>query len=277
MPVHIFRRQLEYIKKHYQPLKLCDLVAARLRDGVYPSHAVVITVDDGYADFYRWAFPLLQEFEIPATVFVVTGLLDGAGWIWIDKVLYLCEHACGIPIFAEENQSALFRVIRLLPVTGRDSLINELIEESNVSIPAEVPEKYALMSWEQLQEVANSGLIEIGSHTRTHPILAYVNEKDSWEELYTSRCEIQQRLSVPVQSFCYPNAMPGDYRQDQVEMLRRAGYLCATVAQFGYISAQSNIFTLPRITGNTEDMDLFLMSLDGVKYFKQRILGYDFA
>jgi len=273
MPAHIFRRQLKYIKKHYRPLKLCDLVAARLRDGVYPSRAVVITVDDGYADFYRWALPLLREFEIPATIFVVSGLVDLNAWIWVDHVLYLCEHARGVPILAEEKQDSLFRALMRLPVAERDYRVKELAKQAKVSIPAEAPPNYALMSWEQLREVADSGLIEIGSHTRTHPILAYVNEKESWEELHTSRCEIQERLSVPVRSFCYPNGMPGDYREvEQVEMLRRAGYQCATASHFGYVSLQSNIFTLPRIGGNARDMNLFLKYLDGAEYFQQRWL-----
>lgn len=277
MSAHIFRQQLEYITKHYHPLKLCDLVAARLRDGEYPSRAVVITVDDGYANFYRWVFPLLQEFQIPATVFVVTGLPDRAGWIWIDQILHLCEFARGVPELAKENQTSLFNELRSLPVSERDTRIAELVAEANTSIPAEPPPKYAPMSWDQLQEVADSGLIEIGSHTRTHPILAYVNEEDSWKELYTSRCEIEERLGVSVQSFCYPHARPGDYRQDQVEMLPRAGYRCATGSDFGYVSAQSNIFKLPRIPGNALDMNLFLKYLDGVHYFHRRILGQDCA
>lgn len=272
MLVHVLRRQLEYIKKHYRPLKLCDLVAARLRDGVYPNRAVVITVDDGYADFYRWALPLLKEFEMPATVFVVTGLLDHNAWIWVDRVRYLYDHARGVPILAEEEQDLLIRALKRLSVHEREDRLTELVEETKVSIPTEAPPNYALMSWEQLREVADSGLIEIGSHTRTHPILAYVNAEDSWEELHTSRCEIEERLSISVRSFCYPNGMPGDYRQDQVKMVRRAGYRCAVTSHFGYVSVQSNIFTLSRIGGNAGDMNLFLKYLDGAEYFQRRWL-----
>ncbi len=272
-PVNIFRRQLEYIKKHYRPLKLRDLMTALLRDGVYPSRAVVVTVDDGYANFYRWAFPVLREFEIPTTLFIVTGLIDSNTWIWVDQVLDLCEHASGVPILAKEKRGLLFSALMRLPVAEREYRVAELAKQAKFPIPAEPPPNYALMSWEQLRKVADSGLIEIGSHSYTHPILAYLNDKDSWKELHASGCEIQDRLGIPVQSFCYPNGMPGDYRQDQVEMLRRAGYRCATTSHFGYVSLQSNIFTLPRIGGNAPDMNLFLKALDGVDYFQNRILG----
>jgi len=269
---NLFRRQLEYIKKHYQPLKLRDLVEARLRDGSYPRRAVVITVDDGYANFYHWAFPLLLEFEIPATIFIVSGLIDNNEWIWVDKVMYLCDNARGVPILARKNRRSLFRALMRLPVAERDFRVKELVKQAKVPIPAKPPLNYALMSWDQLREMADSGLIEIGSHSRTHPILAYVNAEDSWKELYTSRCLIQERLSIPVQSFCYPNGMPGDYRQDQVEMLRRAGYLCATLSYSGYVSSKSDIFKLPRINNNAGEMDLFYTQLDGMKYFQRRIL-----
>ncbi len=273
MPVYLFRRQLEYIKKHYRTWKLCDLAAARLRDGVYPRRAVVITVDDGYANFYRLAFPLLRELEIPATLFVITKFLNGQAWMWTDQFKYLCEHAQGVLALKEEKQPALLRALKRLPVAERELLLSALAREADVSIPSEAPPEYELMSWEQLREVADSGLIEIGSHTRTHTILAQLNAEDSWEELHTSRLEIQDRLGVPVQSFCYPNGMPGDYRPDQVEMLCRAGYQCATASHFGYDTGQSNIFTLPRIGSISRDINLFLKYLDGVEYFQRRVLG----
>lgn len=44
-----------------------------------PENAVVLTFDDGYADFHLNAFPLLEELGFTATVFVTTGWLDDAG------------------------------------------------------------------------------------------------------------------------------------------------------------------------------------------------------
>ena len=275
MPADVFRHQMEYVKKNYRPLKLCDLIAIRLRDGAYPKRAVVITVDDGYADFYRWAFPVLRELEISATVFVVTGLLDRNAWIWVDQLRYLCEHAHGVTVLSEENPRSLHRKLIRLPVAEREYRMAELAKGAKVSIPTEAPSNYALMSWKQLTEVAESSLIEIGSHSRTHPILAYLNAEDSWKELYGSRCEIQERLGVPVQSFAYPNGAPGDYRKDQVEMLCRAGYQCATVTDFGYVSPRSSRFTLPRIGGCGQDMTLFRKYVDGVEYIQRWFLGQE--
>jgi peptidoglycan/xylan/chitin deacetylase (PgdA/CDA1 family) len=270
LPVNIFRRQVEYLKKYYVPMKLCELVDARMRDGVYPNRSVVITVDDGYANFFRWAFPVLREFEMPATVFVVTDLLDRNGWIWTDQFRYLCQYARSNTALSEKKQRSLLQAFKRLPLAERQQRLSELAEQAKVCLLAEAPPRYALMSWEQLRVIADSGLIEIASHTRTHPILAYVNAEDSWEELHTSRLEIQEQLGVSVHSFSYPNGLPGDYRLEHMEMLSHAGYGCATASHPGYVTARSNIFALPRLSGNKRDMNRFRKYLDGVQYFLSR-------
>ena len=41
-----------------------------------PRNAFVLTFDDGYECVYTNAWPILKELQIPATIFVITGLLD---------------------------------------------------------------------------------------------------------------------------------------------------------------------------------------------------------
>jgi len=72
----------------FTPLTFADLVV-RLRDGepALPARPVVITFDDGYADFHTEALPILEQFGFAATVFVTTGWLADAG-----------PHAAGRPL-----------------------------------------------------------------------------------------------------------------------------------------------------------------------------------
>ncbi len=56
-------------------------------------NAVVITVDDGYLDFYEIAFPALREAGLPATLFLTTRFVDGDIWLWPDQVRYILEHS----------------------------------------------------------------------------------------------------------------------------------------------------------------------------------------
>ena len=48
----------------------------RLYNGTLPAKSVVITFDDGYADNFHEALPLLRAADCPATVFVTAGKID---------------------------------------------------------------------------------------------------------------------------------------------------------------------------------------------------------
>src|SRR5690606_20663720 len=67
----VFEQQLVYLKKHFTPLPL-DQVVAGMQQGRLPSNAVAITIDDCYTDFYTHAWPLLKKYDIPATLYAVT-------------------------------------------------------------------------------------------------------------------------------------------------------------------------------------------------------------
>ena len=53
---------------------------------------VLVTFDDGYRDVYTTAFPILQEFGIPATVFLSTGMIDSRIVPWWDRVTAIVLH-----------------------------------------------------------------------------------------------------------------------------------------------------------------------------------------
>ena len=262
-----FKRQLSYFKKHYQLVKLCDLIEYHTTEGKFLPRTIVLTVDDGYENFFKLAMPILMEFQIPATVFVVSDLIEDNSWIWTDKFKYLCDKAKNVQALSNKNRALTLHYLKSLPVIERDLKMTELASEGKVNIPDFAPEKYALMSWKQINEIISTGLIEIGSHSCTHPILAYVNKEDSWSEIHNSRNKISNKLDISIQSFCYPNGKPEDYREDQLEMLSVAGYKCATASHFGYVSKKSNIFALPRIGGDILNFNSFLKYLDGLEYF----------
>jgi peptidoglycan/xylan/chitin deacetylase (PgdA/CDA1 family) len=69
-----FRRQIEYIAGRYSVIRLSDIRPAS-GNGADMSRKVIVTFDDGFCDFQEHAYPVLEEFGIPLTLFVVTGLI----------------------------------------------------------------------------------------------------------------------------------------------------------------------------------------------------------
>jgi peptidoglycan/xylan/chitin deacetylase (PgdA/CDA1 family) len=72
------RAQLDLLVERAAPVPLPRIVAWLRGQGELPPRAVAVTFDDGYRDVLLHAAPLMAEREVPGTVFVVSGLLDGA-------------------------------------------------------------------------------------------------------------------------------------------------------------------------------------------------------
>ncbi|MGD8752482.1 MAG: polysaccharide deacetylase family protein, partial [Anaerolineales bacterium] len=77
-----FEEHLSILCRDAHPMGLEEM-AQKLKNGGLPPRAVAITFDDGYADNFYLAKPLLEKFKIPATVFVITGFLGDTFW-WDD-------------------------------------------------------------------------------------------------------------------------------------------------------------------------------------------------
>jgi peptidoglycan/xylan/chitin deacetylase (PgdA/CDA1 family) len=73
-PKH-FSEQLDVLSRVAQPISLKELING-LTENELPRRAVVLTMDDGYADIWYQAWPILEQYKIPATLFVSSGFLD---------------------------------------------------------------------------------------------------------------------------------------------------------------------------------------------------------
>ncbi|MFA5857663.1 MAG: polysaccharide deacetylase family protein [Elusimicrobiota bacterium] len=74
----MFARQMEWLKKKYfRVVPLTDLVSYLRGDVVLPERTAVLTFDDGYHDFYLYAYPVLKKYNYPAAVFISPGLIGG--------------------------------------------------------------------------------------------------------------------------------------------------------------------------------------------------------
>jgi peptidoglycan/xylan/chitin deacetylase (PgdA/CDA1 family) len=77
----VFAEQLSYLRDGgYTTLTVAELMHGMAGSAARrPARPVVLTFDDGYADFYDVALPMLRSYGFTATVFVTTGWVDGAG------------------------------------------------------------------------------------------------------------------------------------------------------------------------------------------------------
>ncbi|MEQ5834007.1 polysaccharide deacetylase family protein [Marinobacter sp. NFXS9] len=242
--IHVdqFRKQMRLIKRHFHPMNLTELLEAH-EQGSVPNHAVVVTFDDGYADFAEYAFPIMQEEGIPSTLFITTGFVNGDLWLWPDQLRYAVDMRVIPPHQLRndfklnlENQgspSSLWNALAdySLTLSNRDKIafIDYIYSDFGVERPERVPDEYLPVTWEQLNKMSLSGL-DIGSHSVSHPILTKLETNELIFELSESKRMIKKNLGLSVDVFCYPNGTVEDFNEEVKECISNAGYKYAVAA-----------------------------------------------
>ncbi len=85
-------------------------------------------------------------------------------------------------------------------------------------------------TWDELKEMSDSGLINIGSHTMDHAelIAKKYKEADLRYQIFNSKDVLQKKLGIKIRDFCYPY---GKYNEDVVKLVKEAGYDTATIIE----------------------------------------------
>jgi peptidoglycan/xylan/chitin deacetylase (PgdA/CDA1 family) len=252
-----FDAQLSLLRRFFTVLPL-DEALARLGSGTLPRRAVSITFDDGYADNFEVAVPVLRQHKSSATFFVSTGYLDG-GLMWNDVVIEAIRrcpedridlNALGLGTHRLSNdgerRTAMLDIIdrlKYVPVAGRAAKASELAARIDRPLPSNL-----MMRTEQVAALGKAGM-GIGAHTVSHPILTQVDDATARREIEDSRSALQGITGSRIEFFAYPNGRPGDdYSQVHVSMVREAGFEAALSTAKGSATAADDRFQLPRFT-----------------------------
>jgi len=206
---------------------------------------------------YTMGFPVLREFNIPATLFVATQFVDERVPLWPDRLEYAFAGAPGEPAARRERLKSLQRRAKDLPSAVREALIAPIEAElgRKLALDASAPENYRPLTWAQARTMAESGLIEIGSHGHTHTIVTFLDEDAAARELTLSKRLVEQNLSRPCDLFCYPNGDYDDFNATTSRYLIDAGYRCGLTTVAGFVRPGDDPYTMRRF--GTDDRDSF--------------------
>ncbi|MBK8401736.1 MAG: polysaccharide deacetylase family protein [Propionivibrio sp.] len=252
-----FDRLLGKLKKWFNVIPLQDAVNG-LNDRRLPSRPLCITFDDGYADNYNLALPILKKHGLTATFFIATGYLDG-GCMFNDKVIdAVREHRSGVldlsaldfgvyPVDSFENKrsaiDALLGRAKYIPSPERERIADAVCKVCAVDVPHDL-----MMSRGQVREMYRQGM-EIGGHTRNHPILAVADATKAIAEITDGKSDLEEITGATVKLFAYPNGKPGvDFNAEHVSMVREAGFLGAVSTAKGVSASGADVYQLPRFT-----------------------------
>lgn len=252
-----FTRAMTWLKESFNVLPL-DQSIARLIDRTLPARAACITFDDGYADNFTVAMPILRDHGLTATFFMATGFLDG-GRMWNDTVIEAVSH-CGksrLDLSAEglgvhELNSAvtvrraiinILNAVKYRELAERRRTVDYVAAVAGVKLPNDL-----MLTSEQVRAMRRAGML-IGAHTVTHPILARLKPDEVRSEILDSKQFLESLLQERVSLFAYPNGKPNiDYRAGDAEVVRGLGFDAAVTTAWGVADSRCDLMQLPRFT-----------------------------
>jgi peptidoglycan/xylan/chitin deacetylase (PgdA/CDA1 family) len=272
-----FAEQMEMLSKHAHPIRLRELVK-QLKEGSVRPGSVAITFDDGYADDLYQAKPILERFSIPATAFVCTGYPGKEFW-W-DELVRLVNapdadlealrlnvegkrfvwdqpegsHPAGSNLRRKFHQ-ALYHFLLALDVEEQSHTMNVIRNWSGVST---IESTAHGMTCDELIQIAEDGLIELGAHTRHHPTLPELPLERQREEIISSKRDLETLLNRQVDGFAYPNGMA---TLDTKRIVGEAGFAFACTSLQDVVRPTSDQYALTRFWQKDVDGETFLRGL----------------
>lgn len=278
-----FRLHMQTLREFFTPIQLSEWLQIRAEGGKLPAKACAITFDDGWLDNYEFAWPILRELEIPASIFLVAEMTGGREHFWPLRLAHICQaiattcpeswqhpsvawlrQAKTTYSFSQQapDQHQLSEIIAAAKDLS-DSEVHQRLDTIEQALELKLADKPSLLDWRQVKEMLQSGLIEAGSHTCRHTRLTDdCLDEVLQHEIIDSKHLIEQHTGEIIKIFCYPN---GDISEGAAALVKQH-YLGAVTTQAGWNSAQSDSHRLKRI-GIHEDISYnrnrFLACLSG--------------
>lgn len=100
------------------------------------------------------------------------------------------------------------------------------------------------MDEEEIKEVIESGLVELGSHTLNHFYLKLSPEPVAKKQIFESKKKLEERFGVEVKTFAYPY---GAFSQKTVDLVKEAGYTAAVSVIPSMQQSKNDLYYLGRV------------------------------
>lgn len=235
-----------------------DEAVSDLKKGTLPARVACITFDDGYADNFHVALPILQRHGLRATFFIATGFLNG-GRMWNDTIiesirqskapvldlssLGLGQHCIGS---VDEKKTAIASVIGQVKYRLSEERIT--ITERLAHLAKVRPPEDLMMTSHEVKAMRLAGM-QIGAHTVSHPILARLTDEQARQEISGSKNFLERLLEERIGLFAYPNGKPDeDYKPQTVDVVRSMDFDAAVSTQWGTSRKADDMFQIRRFT-----------------------------
>lgn len=267
-----FRQEMKFLKEWFNIVTL-DEAVQNIRRKISPNKpSVVITFDDGFEDNYRLAFPVLKELNIPATIFLTSGLIGTDKLPWVDKI--------GESIFFTREKQLILNSFSMNTVFNLGSVqdkrnscekitiqLKELDYFERMRIAEEIIQKAGnrqtqkrMLNWQEVREMSENN-IDFGAHTMTHPILSKMPLDSAKTEINDSKTTIEGKAGIAVKHFAFPNGRKEDFNDELKHYCEEIGFKSVATTIYGNNRIDAaDVFALKRLSPG-RNMPIFAVDL----------------
>jgi peptidoglycan/xylan/chitin deacetylase (PgdA/CDA1 family) len=275
---HNFDNHIKLIKNKYNLLSIEELQKCLVNKTTIPPNSIAITFDDGYADNYLQALPVLEKNNAQALFYIATATLNTKNEFWwdaIERIILLSTSNSSLPEVEiggnkfdlenlnSEKKRILYEI--LLPIL-RNMIAEE--REKSISLLAKSfssekgRETHRAMTYEELKLMSKSKSAVIGAHTHSHPSLGGLTYEQQKLEIQTSKEIIEEIIGKSIRHFSYPFGTIKDYNEDTIAICKKLGFNMVAANYPALVNKKSNLFSFPRFLVRDWDVKRFENELD---------------
>ena len=229
----------------------------------------VFTFDDGYQDTLVHAVPILKKYDLPYTVYLAPGLIEGTADLWWEAIERVVRQQDRLMIQipgmgmgpTELDCSNLLQKADTFQFL-LDYLTNEVSEEDQrqvvrelcwiYKIDVDALMKSEIMNWQQVESLRADPNCTIGAHTLKHRALARLDLAEARDEVISGAAVLEAQTGQRPQHFAYPYGYRKAAGHRDFELLASLGFKTAVTTRGGMIfpSHREHLSALPRISVN---------------------------
>ena len=246
-----FKEHLQILRNYYHPASIARLAAGSGMGWITPG-SVAVTFDDGYLDNLIHAAPLLEEFKIPAEVYVASNAVNGKiefYWDVLQRVMQ-CGPDWNVELppdtAAREQYVQECEKIKFMRPGERMEYLDKILKKAGTLMPHNSSDCRP-MDLNGLKKLSGFKMISIGAHTVNHTFLAALPADLQQQEIEDSKKSLESVIGRKIDGFSYPYGSLSSYNQQTVGLVKKAGFKYAVSNHSGTVPCFTSRYELPRM------------------------------
>jgi peptidoglycan/xylan/chitin deacetylase (PgdA/CDA1 family) len=219
-PVDAFEQDLIFIKEHFEPISYSQIL--QKQDSRSNKHKIAVTIsfDDGFAECFTYAQPLLLRYNIPCIFFLATNFIDNQSMYYRNKVSLCIEQVenradqdlndtlanLNVNFKLDLRSCQEFRT--WVKTITAEPVVDQVCSIIGVDVLAYLETKLPYLTTEQVKTLSAEGFT-IGAHSRQHHKLGRLPQEKMAEEILESCRWVVERTGQEQVPFSFPNSGDG--------------------------------------------------------------------